>query len=173
MKHTAQVISMDSIKYENIVISYANNIYRLAYGYCGNKSDAEDVMQNTFLKLLTTDTAFQDEEHIRKWLIRVAANEAKNICRSSWRRRVVSYDALDQELKMEDFDRENQYVLFQAVTSLPEKYRFIVHLYYYETYSVKEIAALLELKETTVQTRLQRARQKLKKMLKEEWQYEQ
>lgn len=163
---------MNSDNYKKAVTLYASNVYRVAYSYCKHRCDAEDVTQNTFLKLLTTETAFTDEEHLRKWLIRVAANESKNLCQSFWKKRMVSYEAMDQELTSEDFDTVAQYDLFQAVTSLKEKYRLVVHLYYYEMYSVKEIAEALGLKETTVQTRLQRARMKLKELLKEDWEHE-
>lgn len=163
---------MNSDDYKKAIALYADNVYRVAYSYCKQRCDAEDVTHNTFVKLLTTETVFANEEHLRKWLIRVAANESKNLCQSFWKKRTVSYEAMEQELTSEAFDTDTQYDLFQAVTSLKEKYRLVVHLYYYERYSVKEIAETLGLKETTVQTRLQRARMKLKEMLKEEWEYE-
>lgn len=162
---------MDRLEYIRIVDTYANTAYRIAYSYCKNKSDAEDVVQNVFLKLLQSDVQFQDEEHIRKWLIKVTANHTKNLCKSFWKKKIIP---------LEDFDVTPQYQfktketseLYGAVMELPYKYRIVVHLYYYEDYSVKEIAKILNIKETTVQTQLMRARKKLKIKLKEVWQNE-
>ena len=159
---------MEQSEYIKIVNTYGNTVYRIAYGYCRHTSDAEDVVQNVFIKLLQTKTAFQDEEHIRKWLIRVAANESKNLCKSFWRKKMLPLES-SEEAWQEMFEYPECSRLYEAVMELPDKYRIVIHLYYYEDYSVKEIAEILRLKETTVQTRLMRARGKLKVKLKEDW----
>ncbi|MDE6853325.1 MAG: sigma-70 family RNA polymerase sigma factor [Lachnospiraceae bacterium] len=161
---------MDKKDYITTVDQYANTVYRIAYSYCKHPCDAQDIAQNVFLKLLQSDTEFQDQEHIRKWLIRVAANESKNLCTSFWKKRIVPLEDSDCERSSEySFPCQESSDLHDAVMALPYKYRIVVHLYYYEDYSIQEIAGILHRKETTIQTQLMRARKKLKTMLKENW----
>ncbi|MFQ9514806.1 MAG: RNA polymerase sigma factor [Eubacterium sp.] len=162
---------MDRINYTEIVEKYANNIYRVALSYCKNKYDAEDVLQNVFLKLLQSDVEFEGEEHLRRWLIRVTVNCSKDLCKSFWKKRMVSIDEAGQNYSHE-FSSDEKGNLYDAVMDLPGKYRIVTHLYYYEDYSVKEIADILTIKETTVQTQLMRARNKLQMKLKEVGQYD-
>lgn len=149
--------------YEKIVADNIDFVYRTALCYCKNPRDTEDVVQNTFLKLIQSKQEFENEEHIRKWLIRVAVNECKNIWKSYWNRNVISLEGLDYE--QEETRTEEQRELLQAVMALPSKYRIVIHLYYYEGYHVKEIADMLHLSESNVQIRLMRARRKLKDLL--------
>lgn len=158
---------MDTQEYERITTKYLDCIYRVAVNGCKNCADAEDVVQNTFIKLWEQERMFQDEEHIKKWLIRVAVNECNSLWRSAWKKRTAYLEEMTQEPVFSTPERSN---LYFAVRDLPQKYRQIVHLYYFEEYSVKEIAGIMKLSETAVQTRLQRARQKLKEILKEAWQ---
>lgn len=160
---------MEHSVYIRAVDTYANTLYRIACTYCRHHADAEDIVQTAFMKLYQTDTTFQDEEHMKKWLIRVTANEAKNLCTSFWKKNVVPLETsmTDQPY---DFPFPESSDLYDAVMKLPDKYKIVIHLYYYEDYSVKEIAEILQLKETTVQTQLMRARKKLKTRLKEVWQ---
>ncbi len=159
---------MDTQLYNQAVTQYANTVFKIAYNYCKNKYDAEDIVQNTFLKLLQHKGSFSDQEHIKRWLIRVAINESKNMCTSFWHKRIVTWDEslIDTEFSFED---EKESILYDAVMNLGSKYRIVVHLYYYEDYSVKEISKILHIKETTVQTRLMRARNQLKSKLKGDW----
>lgn len=157
---------MEASEFNRIAEQYTDIVYRSALSYCKNKNDAEDAVQNTFLKLLKTDLEFNDEEHIRRWLIRVAVNECKNIWKSFWQRNVTSFDELEKEpVYIESDQRE----LFNEVMKLPQKYSIVIHLYYYEGYSVKEIAQILDISDTNVQTRLMRARNKLREQLKGAW----
>lgn len=157
---------MEASEFNRIAEQYTDIVYRSALSYCKNKNDAEDAVQNTFLKLLKTDLKFNDEEHIRKWLIRVAVNECKNIWKSFWRKNITSFDELEKEpVYIEPVKRE----LFNEVMKLPQKYSVVIHLYYYEGYSVKEIAQILDISDTNVQTRLMRARNKLREQLKGAW----
>lgn len=137
-------------------------------------------MQEVFLKLFETETEFKNHEHVKRWLIRVTINTCKNHLSSAWRRKMqpMGFQELDLALcRAEDgstgaaVDDEAR-PLYQAVASLAEKYRSVVHLYYYEAYSVKEIAQILQKKETTIQTGLMRARKLLKRQLKGAWQDE-
>lgn len=163
---------MERRKYVEAVEGYGNIVYRAAYQYCGNKSDAEDVVQNTFIKLLETKKTFEDEEYLKRWLIRVAVNEAKNLSMSFWKHHTNSLEDFEENATYE-FQTNEHSELYKAVMSLPAKYRIVVHLYYFEDYSVKEISDILKIKETTVQTQLMRARMKLKEELKEAWEDEQ
>jgi len=152
--------------YDKIVEENINFVYRAAVCYCKNTRDAEDIVQNTFLKLLQSGQEFQDKEHTRKWLVRVAVNECKNMWKSYWNRNVISLETLEYEKEAVRTDEQKE--LLQAVMGLPPKYRIVIHLYYYEGYHVKEIADMLHLSESNVQIRLMRARKKLKEYLKEE-----
>lgn len=157
---------MEETEYTRIVQRYLDTVYRVALSSCKNPHDAEDIVQSTFLKLLESSPEFQDEEHIRKWLIRVTVNEANNLWRSLWRKRVIS---LEETLTELEFTEPEHSELFWAVQKLPPKYREATYLYYYEEYSIKEIAKLLHISETAIQTRLMRAREKLRQQLKEAW----
>ena len=158
--------------YIKAVDTYAGTLYRIACTYCRQHADAEDIVQTAFMKLYQTETEFQDEEHIKRWLIRVTVNEARNLCSSFWKKNVTSLESSGM-IQPYDFPRPEYSDLYDAVLSLPGKYKIVVHLYYYEDYSVKEIAEILSLKETTVQSQLMRARKQLKIKLKEVWQDEQ
>ncbi len=155
---------MEKHEYNRIVRIHIDDVYRMALSCCRNRSDAEDAVQNTFLKLFTTDTAFVDEEHIHRWLIRVTINECKNNLKSSWRRNVTYLDELEHEPEIENAD---EYELLTEIGRLPVKYSSVLHLYYYEGYRCAEIATLLKISESNVQTRLMRARKMLKDHLEE------
>lgn len=167
---------MERNRYVSAVRKYGNTIFRVAYQYCKSRADAEDIVQNTFMKLLQSENAFEDEEYLKRWLIRVAINDAKNTSISFWKRKVFSInDAMS--VQFDDcadchLQNEEHTALYEVVMRLPAKYRIVVHLYYFEDYSVKEIAEILKIKETTVQTQLMRARAKLKEQLKEAWEDE-
>lgn len=156
-------------EYERIVEAYMDTVYRIAINYAKSVHDAEDVVQNTFVKLLTKQVDFRNEEHIRRWLIRVAVNECNNLCSSYWRRHVDSMETLGIE---PEFTQPEYSGLYEAVRLLPPKCRIVVHLFYYEGYSSKEIADILHIREATVRTRLVRARKLLKEQLKEAWEHE-
>lgn len=155
---------MDSEEYIRIAEKYTDTVYRITLSYCKNKQDAEDAVQNTFLKLLRTDTQFSDEEHIKKWLIRVAVNECKNVWKSFWHKNIVSFDELEKEPEYTESDKQE---IFSEIIKLPKKYSVVIHLYYYEGYSVREISQIMGISESNVQIRLLRARNKLKELLEE------
>lgn len=146
---------MDAQEYSRIVDRYLDDVYRAALSCCRCRDDAEDAVQNTFLKLLTTDTVFSDEDHIRCWLIRVAVNECRNSMSSFWRRNVSSFEELEMEPSA--FTDDERWLL-DEIARLPKKYSAVIHLYYYEGYTCSEISDILHISESNVQTRLQRAR---------------
>lgn len=159
---------MEEAAFTRAAMVYKDRLFAIAFHYCRNRADAEDILQTVLLKLYRSDKAFESGEHLRSWLIRVTINESKRLLLSPWRRRNVPLGELE-EYAAETLPLREESELFLAVFSLPQKYRIVVHLYYYEEYSVREIAELLAIRETTVQTRLMRARAKLKEKLKEAW----
>ena len=154
---------------EGIYIKYRDRVFAVGFNYFRNSMDADDVVQETFLKLLRSNKDFESEEHLRNWIMKVAVNECKRVTLSNWFKRKESLDDYADKLIFEEAgDRD----LFDKVMRLPKNYRQVTHLFYYEGYSVKEIAGILGIRETTVTTRLSRARKKLKDQLKGEWEDE-
>ncbi len=131
-------------------------VYRLAMVYLGRPADAEDVTQETFVRLLCRAPVFADGEHRRKWLLQVTANLCRDQLRSFWHKRVT---ALADTLPAAPPEEREA---LAAVTALPEKYRLPIHLHYYEGYSVAEIAEILKLGQSAVKMRLKRGRELLK-----------
>lgn len=140
-------------------------IYRVAYHALKNKADAEDVTQTVLLKLFEHPGTFESPEHQKHWLLRVAVNESRKLLRSFWRRRAVP---LEEWRDGPDLDSPEKRELFQAVMALEPKYRLSIYLYYYEGCSVAETAAALGAKPSTVQTWLQRGRERLRSDLTQE-----
>lgn len=157
---------MDKETFERYVHEYTADVYRVAIVNCRNAQDAEDVTQNTFVKLFVSSCDWVDDDHVKHWLIRVAVNESLTLMRSPWKRRRAALTPDDVYGEKEpSFTVKERSDLFYAVRELPAKYRAVVHLYYYGEYSVREIADIMNISETAVQTRLQRARKLLKKKL--------
>ena len=157
---------MDKDLFDTVVEKYKDHIFSIAFQYCKNPYDADDVVQDVFLKLYTAKKEFESEEHIRNWLICVAVNDSKKIVVSPWKRRRQSLEDYAETLVFEEPEESS---VFFAVMELPEKYRIAVHLYYQEDYSIREIAEILKIRESTVSTRLMRARRMLKEKLKGVW----
>ncbi len=169
---------MDTKEYEKIVTKYIDTVYRIAISHTKDAQDADDVVQQTFVKLLTNKVNFTDEEHIKHWLIRVCINECNSLFSSFWRKNVNLYEYSLQEENVTTQSYEPSFTLqedsevYEAVKILPVKCRIVVYLFYYEGYSTKEIAEIIHVREATVRTRLVRARKMLKEVLKEAWEYE-
>ena len=142
--------------------AYAPAIYRLAYARTGSRADAEDIMQEVFVRLLRAGPDFADRAHARAWLLRVAANCANDWFRAPWRRRE---GPLTDSLPAPEHEDGG---VVEAVLALPAKYRTAVHLYYYEELSVAEIAKITGKSESAVKSRLSRARAMLREALKED-----
>ena len=147
---------MEHDEIEKLFDSYADDVFRLAYSYLGNRQDAEDICQNVFLKLTDVKSAISEGKE-KSWLLTCTANACKNQLKSFWRRNVHE---LDSDVV---FMSANDNRLHEAVMSLPAKYRALIHLYYFEGYSQGEIADILKISLTAVQTRMSRAREILKK----------
>lgn len=166
---------MESREYERVVTKYIDTVYRIAISHTKDASDADDVVQQTFVKLLTKNVNFTDEEHIKRWLIRVCINECNSLFSSFWRKNVNLFDNNTKEEHVTEesitlsFTTQEDSDLYEAVQMLPAKCQIVVHLFYYEGYSTKEIAEIIKVREATVRTRLVRARKLLKGKLTEAW----
>lgn len=157
---------------EDVVREYSDMLYRLALAKTGNPHDAQDITQEVFLKLINTRTGkFRDEEHRKAWLIRVTVNAGKNLNNSAFKRKNAGgFDEgiMDNRSDEDDsFSRlETRAVVYPAVMELEEKYRIMIHLFYYEEMKITEICKATGLGENTVKSRLHRARSILKEKLK-------
>lgn len=152
---------------EDILKNYGGSILRLAYTYLHNMSDAEDILQETLIRFLKAAPVFENGEHEKAWMLRVAANLSKNRIEYN---RLRSTDELEESLIAED--REDLSFVWEAVRDLPDKFREVIHLYYYEGYKTAQIARILERKEATVRSDLRRGREKLREILREVYDFE-
>ena len=145
-----------------IVETYSPMLLRPAYTRLDDPADAEDIVQEVFLKLLTARPLFRDSEHEKAWLSRTTLHRASDLRRSAARRNVPLEEAAQAAAPQAGSE------LLTAVRALPEPYSAVIHLYYYEGYSIKEIAKLLGVPAPTVGTRLARGRERLRRLLKED-----
>lgn len=145
---------------EEIIKKHFNTVYRLALSQTKNKTYADDVTQEVFLRFLNKERSFESDEHLKAWFIRVTINCSKSIFLSSWFKKSAP---LTEDIV---FDTEEKSDVYYAVAALPPKYRTAIHLFYYEDLSVSEIAEILNSKESTVKSQLHRGRELLKSKLK-------
>ena len=138
----------------------ADTVYRVCYSFMKNRADAEDMVQETFLKLLSTGKEFENQRHERAWLIVTASNLCKDNLKKLWRK----IENLDDHPELAERTRQEDGVL-EAILQLPEDYKDAVYLYYYEGFTTVEIARYLNCPEATVRSRLMRARKKLQILL--------
>lgn len=146
-----------------IITKHADMVFRLCLIYLKNKSDAEDAFQDIFLKLFELfekRLVFNDDEHLKAWLIRCTINRCKNILGSYWIKNKISIDEIIMPIN-DEHDRD----IIRYVLKLPIKYRSVIYLYYFEGYPTKEIAGMLHIKDATVRTHLKRGREALKNEL--------
>lgn len=137
---------------QELVERYQNSLYAVAFNVCKNQQDAEDAVQDTFLQYYNSKKEFESEQ--------------KNMNLSFWRKNKTSLEDYMETLVFETPESEH---LFETVMGLPEKYRIVIHLFYYEDYSVREIGEILKISESNVKVRLSRGRMLLRETLKEEW----
>ncbi|MFI3212333.1 MAG: RNA polymerase sigma factor [Eubacteriales bacterium] len=142
---------------------YADIVKRICVVYLKNQVDTEDIFQNVFLKYVRSSALFESEEHKKAFLIRVTINECKDFLKSFFRKNMVSIDEVSEMQAPSDFD-ENAYVR-QAVLALPEKYKIVIYLHYFEGYSAVEIGKMLSKNVNTVYTLMARGREMLKETL--------
>jgi RNA polymerase sigma factor (sigma-70 family) len=136
---------------------YGEMLYRLSIVCLKNKEDAEEAMQEAFIKLLYKSPVFEDSSYEKRWLIRITVNICKDMLRSVWRRRVIKLDEIDFP-----YDNRSDVELIESILKLPPKYKIVIHLHYFEEYSVKEMSGILGVNESAIKMRLHRGRELLK-----------
>jgi RNA polymerase sigma-70 factor (ECF subfamily) len=152
---------------EKIMDDYGDTILRVAYSYLHNMSDSEDILQETLIQVIKTKPQFESESHKKAWLIRVASNLSKNKIDYN---KLRDTDELNEELVAND--REDLAFVWDAVKQLPERFREVIHLFYQEGYSTRDISEIIGRNESTVRSDLKRGRDQLKMILKEAYDFE-
>ena len=154
----------------DLLDKYSDMVLRIAYTNLKNRADAEDIVQDVFLRIIDKKPSFNDESHEKSWLIRATINMCKNKVNMFWNKNKCSIDDVQEFAVSDKYNTDTS--VFQAVMALGEKYRVVVYMYYYEGYSTPEIADVIGKNETTIRSLLHRARNKLKDMLKEDYDFE-
>lgn len=144
----------------NAVNDYSDTVYRVAYNITNNIDDAFDVCQEVFLRLVKNIHKIKNKEHLKAWILRVAVNCSRTISKNKKR-----YD-LELNKQEQFYSSSNEKLeVFDAVMHLPEKYRIVIHLFYYEDLKIEQIAKVLKISQSAVKSRLSRGREKLKTLL--------
>lgn len=152
---------------EKFVRKYADMVYRIAYTMLKNKDDSEDIFQEVFIKVCSENIKFMSEEHEKAWLIRVTKNKCLDFLKRSCNK---NKSELDENLVGDDNYNKVEYgEVTNEVMKLPEKYRIVIYLFYYEGYKISEISNILEINESTIKSQLVKARALLQEKLKEEF----
>lgn len=159
------VASNPSDAVEEALDRFGDDILRLAYSYMKSREDAEDIVQDVLIRFMQSAKTFSSEEHVKAWLFRVAINLCKDKLKSASRQREVALPE-GYEVEAASSANEDESEIIQLIWTLAEKYRSVIHLYYFEEYSTAEIAEILQKKESTVRSLLKRGREKLEKMMK-------
>lgn len=154
----------------DLLDKYGDMVLRIAYTYLKNRADAEDIVQDVFLRIIDKKPSFNGENHEKSWLIRATINMCKNKVNMFWNKNKCSIDDVQEFAVSDKYNTDTS--VFQEVMALGEKYRVVVYMYYYEGYSTPEIANVIGKNETTIRSLLHRARNKLKDMLKEDYDFE-
>lgn len=155
--------AQDKASKKELTEKFFDMVYRLALCQTKQKQYAEDVTQEVFLRFFKTDKDFASEEHVKAWLLRVTVNCSKDIFLNTWFKKTAPLSEVKDEAV---FDTDEKSDIYYAVLDLPQKYKSVIHLFYYEDYSVHEIAKCLGIKESTVKSQLHRGREILKNKLK-------
>ncbi|MDO5293698.1 MAG: sigma-70 family RNA polymerase sigma factor [bacterium] len=139
-----------------------NNVYRLALMYCKNKSDADDIFQEVFLRYCKHTPVFENDEHEKAWFLRVTVNCCKSLLKSAWFMRTT---ALEEEMPAMTKDEQE---LFTYLRQLPPNYKLVIYLHFYQGYSLVEVADIMGKNQNTIRTYLFRAKKQLKTILEKE-----
>ena len=157
-----------AVDLDKAVDVYSDMVLRVAITYTKNMTDAQDIYQETFLRLVKYKDTILSEAHLKAWLIRVATNCAKTFLTSSWNKNTEGLDENIAEKEVFYFNDESDNSLYEAIVELPEKYKVPLYMFYYEGYPINQIAEMLDKNENSVKTLLKRGREKLKNVLSKE-----
>ncbi len=158
-----QCESLAMTNFQRVYEQHVDAVYRICYSFMKNKADAEDAVQETFLKLLQNKQTFENDAHERAWLIVTASNICKNHLRSWTRQKREELETFEEIPDKVRNESENP--VLEAVLKLPDKYKTVIYLFYFEEYSCGDIAAALDKKESTIRSLLKRGRAILQKAL--------
>ena len=151
-------------QFDYVYNEYAKELYNIAYGYTRNRDDSIDIMQNAYVVLLESNKKFESNEHIKYFLIRVTINESLDLLKSASKKRVIKNN--DVVVNFPETEKEElQYDLSEIVNTLPEKYKTIIILHYYDDMKIKDISSVLKISEPAVKKRLERARKLIKEII--------
>ena len=151
-------------QFDYVYNEYAKELYNIAYGYTRNRDDSIDIMQNAYVVLLESNKKFESNEHIKYFLIRVTINESLDLLKSASKKRVIKNN--DVVVNFPETKKEElQYDLSEIVNALPEKYKTIIILHYYDDMKLKDISSVLKISEAAVKKRLERARNLIKEII--------
>lgn len=142
---------------------YSTMVFRICMMYLGNREDAEEAMQEAFLRLVYKSPVFESQEHEKAWLLRVSVNVCKDMLRSLWRKKVINLEEIEIY-----YDNPSELNIMEEILKLPAKYKDVIYLHYYEDYAVKQISEILKVTESAVKMRLKRGRNILKMELEGE-----
>lgn len=151
-------------QFDYVYNEYAKELFNIAYGYTRNRDDSIDIMQNAYVTLLESNKTFESNEHIKYFLIRVTINESLDLLKSSHKKNVIrnnDFVVNSPEIKKEELP----YDLSEIVNTLPEKYKTIIVLHYYDDMKIKDISNVLKISEPAVKKRLERARRFIKETI--------
>ena len=151
-------------QFDYVYNEYAKELYNIAYGYTRNRDDSIDIMQNAYVVLLESNKKFESNEHIKYFLIRVTVNESLDLLKSASKKRVIKNN--DVVVNFPETKKEElSYDLSEIVNTLPEKYKTIIVLHYYDDMKIKDISNVLKISEPAVKKRLERARNLIKEII--------
>lgn len=152
---------MTEQEFQAVYERQVSRIYQICCFYLGNVADAQDAVQNIFMKLLEKQIRFRDEQHEMAWFYTVARNHCKDLLRSGWRKKRVDMEALPEISARREVPVHDPHIE-QAIQTLSVKQKEVLYLYYYEEYSIREISQMLNRKESTIQTQLAAGRKKIR-----------
>lgn len=159
---------------EKVMIEYGDELVRLAFSYLKDTETAKDIVQNTFIKCYKNLDSYRYDAQIKTWLYRITINECKDYLKS-WNHKMVQVKSfinataksISPSVEKTVIDKYNSEEMKETIFSLPKVYREVVYLYYYDSLKTEEIAEILDISVNTVKTRLRRAKQRLKPIIKE------
>jgi len=155
------------VNYRETIEKYQSLVYGIALSRLASRHDADDVFQDVFLIYFQKNKTFRDEDHRKAWLIKVTLNCCKRVANSTWRRKTTAIEDVP-ELSY-GFSSREESEIFIALRALPEKYRIVMQLFYFEEFSTEEIARLLKISAANVRMRLMRSREMMRELIKEDY----
>lgn len=157
---------MNDEQFERYVRLYRRSVFAAALCLVRNESDADDITQETFFRLYRYGENFNDDEHVKAWLIKCAVNRGKTLLSSRWYRYSEPLDAAAEQIHNDSEDSDGE--ILRLLGKVSKKDRIALHMYYYEGYKTEEIAKILGISTNAVLSRLSRARRRLKKLITDE-----